>query len=406
MSARRYIAGMVAIALFVSIFAACTGPAPSSEAAPVSSASAPQPAASTPEPAPQPLSATEFLTGLPKDDSYPEGKRITAVMVNNIDVCRPLSGLSAADVLVEIRVEGGITRFMALYDDYATIPRVGPVRSSRDQFFQLLLPTYGFLVHIGESVVQEQYRNDWKYSEFDMDGELSGELIAWDQERRAAGFAQEHTAYTSGELISSYIASHALDDKRTYRSGMFNFGAPGAPAFVPGGGTATDIEVTHSPDYITSFQYDTGAGQYLMSMYNASKKATEPTVDENTGTQLAFENLMILFVPIDPYAGHEDKDLQYVDYGAQGVGIYFTQGAFMPVLWRKEGPPDPLRLYLSDGSGQQVEVNPGKTYLAMVDDNGWSGFYQDVINKSAAPPSDGASVSSPDASAADTSSSS
>ena len=94
----------------------------------------PEPTA-TPEPYfPNPL------TGLEKDESYPEGQRITAVMVNNIKACRPQRGLSDAKVLYEIKVEGGITRFMALYDDYNTIPTIGPIRSARDQFFRLVLP--------------------------------------------------------------------------------------------------------------------------------------------------------------------------------------------------------------------------------------------------------------------------
>src|SRR5699024_11788210 len=59
-----------------------------------------------------------------------------AVMVNNIVRARPQRGLSAAQMLFEIKVEGGITRFMALFNDYNDIQEIGPVRSGRDQFFQ------------------------------------------------------------------------------------------------------------------------------------------------------------------------------------------------------------------------------------------------------------------------------
>ena len=73
----------------------------------------------TPVPTPTlPPYEANALTGEPKGADYPEGQRITAVMVNNIVAARPQRGLSNAQMLVEIKVEGGITRFMAMYNDY------------------------------------------------------------------------------------------------------------------------------------------------------------------------------------------------------------------------------------------------------------------------------------------------
>ena len=66
------------------------------------------------------------LTGEPKGADYPEGQRITSVMVNNIVAARPQRGLSKADILFEIKVEGGITRFMPVFTDYKTIGEIGP----------------------------------------------------------------------------------------------------------------------------------------------------------------------------------------------------------------------------------------------------------------------------------------
>lgn len=74
--------------------------------------------------------------------------RIVGVMVNNIcnsrrQNARPQRGIGAADLLIESRVEGGITRLCAVYHDVDAIPEVGPVRSGRDQFLQLLMPWAG-----------------------------------------------------------------------------------------------------------------------------------------------------------------------------------------------------------------------------------------------------------------------
>ena len=70
----------------------------------------------TPEPTLPPYEAN-VLTGEAQDENYPAGQRITAVMVNNITVARPQRGLSRAQMLFEIKVEGGITRFMPVFND-------------------------------------------------------------------------------------------------------------------------------------------------------------------------------------------------------------------------------------------------------------------------------------------------
>ena len=70
------------------------------------------------------------LTGLPAPGDEVPHTPVVAVKVENTPDAYPLAGLQAADVVYEEIVEGGITRFMALYqcEDAA---RVGPVRSAR-----------------------------------------------------------------------------------------------------------------------------------------------------------------------------------------------------------------------------------------------------------------------------------
>ena len=71
------------------------------------------------------------LTGEELPQGYSQDRRITAVVIDNVFMARPQRGLAEADILFECLVEGGITRFMALYADYRSLPQVGPVRSSR-----------------------------------------------------------------------------------------------------------------------------------------------------------------------------------------------------------------------------------------------------------------------------------
>ena len=60
-----------------------------------------------------------------------------AVKIDNIVYARPQTGLQSADLVYVIPVEGGLTRFMAVYSSHIP-PVVGPVRSARQSDLDLL----------------------------------------------------------------------------------------------------------------------------------------------------------------------------------------------------------------------------------------------------------------------------
>lgn len=78
------------------------------------------------------------LTGAPAPRGKVPRRPALAVKVENLPAAYPLAGLQNADVVYEELVEGGLTRFMALYQ-CSSSPRVGPVRSARTTDPGLLL---------------------------------------------------------------------------------------------------------------------------------------------------------------------------------------------------------------------------------------------------------------------------
>lgn len=334
-------------------------------------------AAPTPTPTPEPPYEANVLTGEPRSDSYiPE--RITGVMVNNITAARPQRGLSQADILMEIKVEGGITRFMAMYSNYQDIPEIGPIRSGRDQFFRLLLPFEGLYVHEGESVVMKQYATDYNYGDWNINNGAYGyrdySRVNWQGKTHSTGLRIEHTMYTTGENIGKYISSNDVDMSRDYKSTFFKFRDyrfNSEPRVIENGEEAGLVTITHSASYKTRFIYDESTGLYKMQQYYGTDGQWRDSVDENNNENLKFTNLMVLYTDIHTYPGHEAKDLQYVDYDFGGVGFYFTGGKCEKIYWQKGTPLEALRLYYLDENGQcsdeMVEVNMGKSYLSVVD---------------------------------------
>lgn len=366
---KKFFCAMLALCMAVSVLAACSGSDASSTPNSISQAQS----VSTPaEPEPAPYEAA-LLTGLEKGDDYPEGIRPVAIMVNNMantsyQNARPQAGLSDADVLVEIKVEGGITRFMAIYPNYETIPRVGPVRSARDQFFQLILPFHMMYVHVGESVVQGEYRVNYDYDDFNLDADVWASLGHRDSEFQARGVASEHTFVTSGEEIADTLSKGGYDISiDPYQSTIFDFVRYDEEPRQLTGGEAKQIDIYHSSSYRTYFDWDEAAGQYLMSQYANSTGTVTPSTDANNGEQLAFDNVFVLFTDIHTYPGHEGSDLQEVDYAYGGYGCYFNGGRVEMVRWQKGTADQVLRITDYEGYGENVKINPGKSYIAVVD---------------------------------------
>ena len=136
--------------------------------------------------------------------------RIVGVMVNNISNsqrqnARPQRGIGSADILVESKVEGGITRLCALFHDVGQIPEIGPLRSGRDQFLQLLMPWQALYYHDGESIFCTQFVNVYGYSGLNIGGKsyfnTPTHPIVSHRNNRGREVAYEHTEFTSGKEI-------------------------------------------------------------------------------------------------------------------------------------------------------------------------------------------------------------
>ena len=364
---KRVFALVLALALTLTAFTACGGSKPSG--------STTTPAASAePTPEPTPVYDPDPLTGREKPAGF-NGGRPVAIMINNIQQCRPQRGLNEAKVLYESKVEGGITRFMGLFEDYENLPDIGPVRSARDQFFRVIMPFQPLYVHIGRSGITQQYIDDADYGDLNVDGNDTT-ITYWDQNRRNQGFAQEHTAYTNSEWLQKYVDKKGIDMDRELTSPIFDFVNYNEPVRALGGEAATSIGITHSQSYRTYFDYDTATSKYMMSQYSSARGVT-PTVDENDKEQVGFNNVFVLFADISayPYPGGNldkngndkgDSDYQKVDYTFGGLGYYFNNGKCEKIRWFKGATNEVLRFTDESGSSS-LKINPGTSYVGIVD---------------------------------------
>ena len=168
------------------------------------------------------------LTGEPRRSNG----RIVGVMVNNISNtqrqnARPQRGIGSADLLIESKVEGGISRFCAVYHDANAIPEVGPLRSGRDQFLQLLMPWQALYYHDGESAPCTKFINVYHYSGLNIGGKSyfntpTHPHVAH-RDSRGRNVAYEHTEFTSGAEIRQAAANAGIGLEYPYESTFFRF---------------------------------------------------------------------------------------------------------------------------------------------------------------------------------------
>lgn len=290
------------------------------------------------------------ITGEPLAEGVADGTRPIAVMLDNAPKALPQRGIASADALVEMITEGGITRLMALYSNASAMPRVGPVRSARDQHLQIALPLNAFVAHIGTSVYADNLLNLYGYKT--LDGRYLGSTAYWFDEARKKqqGYLVEHCWYTDAGLVSAGI--DAIGEERAGKGYTLLPFASAAKALS--GSDAPDASVSFSDAASVSFTYQAETGKYLKFQNGA------PHTDELDGTQLAFDNVLILFAQVGL---KEDNYCASYDLSG-GSGWYLHGGKAVELTWTKGAPESPIALKAADGS--ELEVSPGTSYLGFV----------------------------------------
>ena len=280
------------------------------------------------------------------------GKRPVAVMVNNIKAAFPQYGIDAADIIFEIPVEGGATRFMAMYGDYTQVPAICSVRSCRGYFPAISEGFDAIYVNWGMMDEVREYTNSLGLTQFD--GKYNeGNLFGRDEERRAAGYSLEHTGFFDGTRVDDVLLEKGerTDIEESKIDPAFNF-APITETITPAGEACTKVNVDFGIALAT-LTYNAENGKYWKD-YNG-----EPQVDGKTGNQLSFTNVLVLEADIKGAANGIHRDVNW--HG--GEGYYVSNGTVQKIKWSKESEQDRLMLY--DENGNELVMNRGKIYIGI-----------------------------------------
>lgn len=277
-------------------------------------------------------------------------KRPYAIQFSNYKTVRNQWGIEQADIVYEALVEGGITRLLAIGENFKG-DRIGSVRSSRHYFASFADEYDAIYIHYGKTKYAVKKIKELAINNLDGETGIGNTVFYRDKSMKAP-----HNAFTSLEGIlagiekKKYSTEHNSDFEPHYK-------------FYD---TDTDIDGTDCNKISIKYPYNK---PYLE--YNSKDKLYyryqfgEPHKDSNTGNQLAFKNIIVQFVKewdIDKN-GYQTMELE----NAEGNGYYITNGKMVPITWKKNESKKWMRYY--DASGQELTINPGKTYIAIYPNN-------------------------------------
>lgn len=277
-----------------------------------------------------------------------------AVMINNISVARPLqSGLQDAYLMYEIIVEGGISRYLALFIDQSS-ERIGSIRSARHYFLDYALENDAIYVHHGQS---PQAQSDFS--------KLGIERVVVDNSKTgwrdtSLNVSSEHTLFTSIEKLNKGTNKFRKERNKNY---LLNYSADEIDmSSLEKSSSANKISLVYSSGTKVYYEYDESNKYYLRS--------TEigPHTDYVTKQQYHFKNIIAYQVDNYTINDGENKGRQDIKNIGSGSGYYFSDGYMIPIKWKKDSRSSQTKYTYEDGT--ELKVNDGNTFIQIVPSSG------------------------------------
>ena len=270
-----------------------------------------------------------------------------AVMINNINVARPLqSGLQDAYIIYEIIVEGGITRYMALFLDQDT-ERIGSIRSARHYFLDYALENDAIYVHHGQS---PQAQSD--FSKLGVDRVVvDNTKTGWRD--NSLKVATEHRLFTSIEKLNS-----GLGKIRTTRNNdlLLNYSIDELDLSKMENAQSTQsVSIKYSSSTTSSYEYDSENQVYKRFVNDKAH------TDYVTKEQYTFKNIITYQVGNYTINDGENKGRQELENIGSGTGYFISNGYAVPIKWEKDSRASQTKYYYENG--EELIVNDGNTFI-------------------------------------------
>jgi Protein of unknown function (DUF3048) N-terminal domain/Protein of unknown function (DUF3048) C-terminal domain len=269
-----------------------------------------------------------------------------AVKIDNYPDARPQSGMDKADIVFEEPVEGGITRYVAVFQ-CQDAPTVGPVRSARNIDIGIL-GEFGtpLLVHVGgiDPVIANIDASPLVNVDLGVDGNIAthpaGRVAPYDTYSTTAAMWGTHSTMT------------------TPPQPVFTFSKT-----APTGTPVSNIGIDFSGTSDVTWKYNP-ATQTFLRYYNGS--TPDMLAD---GVQNSAANVVVQYVQISlgPWVENSEGALEVqadLYPNASGNAEVFRNGVAIPATWHRAALGSATQFV--NAQGQTIAMNPGQTWVELV----------------------------------------
>lgn len=318
------------------------------------------PATATPVPTPTPTPKPKFwpLTGLPAPADASIGRRPLNIRMPNDPNARPQYSLNKADIVFEMIVEGGVTRFAAIFHS-KDADVVGPIRSYRWSDLHITQMLRGALVSSG-STVEERDAVTVSIK--------AGNMLSVDAERDGKPYYRLASRPAPNNEFSSTPALREAVNRAGGGTPVdvpsLSFLPPGADPStggLAGSQPATKIGVPFQGVWASAFSWDAAA-----KGYRRSQNGTQTVDGDGSGPILA-KNVIVMTTDIWQTSVIEDslgsKGLDYRMTGGGPVSV-FRDGLRIDGTWKRDGPLDMFTFW--DSAGKEILLEPGQSWIHFI----------------------------------------
>jgi hypothetical protein len=291
------------------------------------------------------------LTGLLALSPSMATRPALVVKIDNDDAAVPQSGVDQADVVYEEVVEGGITRFLAVFQSQDA-DVVGPVRSVRETDADIVRPIGGLFAYSGGIAPF--------VSLIDATGVTDvGAVDDGDAYDRSSLRAAPDNLYTSTTVLRQRTPPNAGPPPA-----LFDYVAAGAAFSEPGEAAAATATVDMSPTTVVTWTYAPATAQWLRSENGAVQDVAQGS-SLTRGPPIAFTNVIVQMVPYEN-TGYVDPDGNPVpDANVVGSGpaVVLSGGKLVHATWSKPTPSSITTYRAADGS--PIRLLRGQTWVML-----------------------------------------
>ncbi len=349
---------LVVVVLFAIVFALCSGgddappttttttgaPVTTTTAAPTTTAESTTSTSTTVAAGP-----VSQLNGLPTGEDTDLDRRVVAVKVDNHPDARPQSGLQEADAVMELIVEGGLSRFIALFHE-SDSEYVGPVRSVR--------PTDPTLVRPLDAVLQISGGQPW------VQNIVSGAGVNFLSESasstfRISGRSAPHNLYASTPAIRELADERGWPDEPPADGAWFTFGTP-----PPADATAETVTLDWSSQQPVPVVWRWDGEQYLRSYGETPHEWVDA---EGERGQIATDTLVVLTTPLYTASGSSGSSVPALETTGTGTAYVFVDGSVIEGTWQRDEITEAFSLTTADGA--TIELPAGRLWVSVFPDS-------------------------------------